>query len=178
MKWRNIDVGNAAYYITGTVTEWLPLLNIAEVRQRVCDDIQFALDVFGGKLLAFVVMPTHVHLLVHLAEEGLLHGFNKRWRGRSGRHIPKILERLGRADLLGVLAAHANGGCRYASWKEQTRDLGVISGTKKLLEKIEYIHANPVRRGLVEHPGDWLYSSWRFYERGEEVCLPVTPFEL
>jgi len=62
MKWRNIDVGNAAYYITGTVTEWLPLLSIADVRQRVCDDIEFALDVFGGKLLAFVIMPTHVQL--------------------------------------------------------------------------------------------------------------------
>ncbi len=63
MKWRNIDVGNAAHYITGTITEWLPLLTITEIRQRVCDDIEFALDLFNGALLAFVIMPTHVHLL-------------------------------------------------------------------------------------------------------------------
>jgi len=33
------------------------------------------------------------------------------------------------------------------------------------------------RRGLVKHPGDWPHSSYRYYENGEEVCLPVTPFE-
>lgn len=176
MKWTNRDVGNAAYYITGTVTEWLPLLSIAEIRQRVCDDIKVALDACGGALLAFVVMPTHMHLLVHLLDEGLLHKFNKLWRGRSGRHIPMILERLGNAEALRVLAAHANGGCRYASWKEQTRDLA-LSTMPKVLAKIDYIHANPIRRKLVTHPGEWPYSSYRFYENGEEVCLPVTPFE-
>ncbi len=176
MKWTNRDVGNAAYYITGTITEWLPLLEIAEVRQRVCDDIKVALDGSGGALLAYVVMPTHVHLLVHLLDEGLLHKFNKLWRGRSGRHIPMILERLGKGDALRVLAAHANGGCRYASWKEQTRDLA-LSTMQKVLAKIDYIHANPVRKNLVTHPGQWLHSSFRYYENGEEGCLPVTPFE-
>ena len=176
MKWTNRDIGNAAYYITGTITEWLPLLNVPEVRERVCDDIRTALDASDGALLAFVIMPNHVHLLVHLPEVGLLHKFNKQWRGRSGRHIPAILERLGQTKSLSILAAHANGGCRYASWKEQTRDLAV-SGMPKLLEKITYIHANPVKRGLVTHPADWPYSSYRFYESNATVCLPVTPFE-
>ena len=172
MKWTNRDVGNAAYYITGTITEWLPLLNIPEIRQRVCDDIKVALAACGGSLLAFVIMPTHVHLLVHLPDEGLLHKFNKLWRGRSGRHIPMILERLGKVEALRILSAHANGGCR----KEQTRDMA-MSGMPKLLAKIEYIHANPVRRKLVTHPGDWPHSSYGYYERSEEVCMPVTLFE-
>jgi len=176
MKWTNRDVGNAAYYITGTITEWLPLLTIPEIRQRVCDDIRAALETCGGALLAFVLMPTHVHLLVHLPEPGLLYKFNKLWRGRSGRHIPMILERMGNADALRVLAAHANGGCRYAAWKEQTRALA-ISGMRTLLAKVAYIHANPVRRDLVTHPGDWPHSSYRYYEHCEAVCLPVTPFE-
>ena len=120
-------------------------------------------------------MPTHVHLLVHLPD-GLLHKFTKLWRGRSGRHIPEILESLGHTDALRVLAAHANGRCRYASWKEQARALA-ISGTPRVVAKVEYIHANPVRRGLVTHPGDWPRSSYRFYENAEEVCLPVTPLE-
>jgi len=42
MKWKNIDIGAAYYYITGTFTEWLPLLNRADVRQMVCDDISAA----------------------------------------------------------------------------------------------------------------------------------------
>ncbi len=77
MKWANRDIGNAAYYITGTITEWLLLLEIAEVRQRVSDDIRVALESCEGALIAFVAMPTHVHPLVHLSNVGLVHKFNK-----------------------------------------------------------------------------------------------------
>ena len=91
MKWKNIDVGAAYYYVTGTITEWLPLLNRADILRRVCDDIKVALEACGGTLAAFVIMPDHLHLLVYLPDNGLLHKFIKLWRGRSGRHIPKTV---------------------------------------------------------------------------------------
>ena len=177
MKWKNIDIGASYYYITGTVTEWLPLLDRTDIRARVCDDIKVALEACGGWLVAFVIMPDHIHLLVALPNEGLLHKFNKLWRGRSGRHIPMILERAMDAESLRVLAAHANGGCRYAAWKEQVRAIA-IWGKAKLAAKIDYIHSNPVRRGLVGHPAEWPHSSYRYHEDDEAVCLPVTPLEL
>jgi len=34
---------------------------------------------------------------------------------------------------------------------------------KKVQEKLNYMYNNPVKRGLVKEPGDWLWSSWRFY---------------
>jgi hypothetical protein len=34
-------------------------------------------------------------------------------------------------------------------------------------EKLEYMHRNPVTRGLVKHPKDWLWSSWSFYAKNE-----------
>lgn len=176
MKWRNVDIGAGCYYITGTCTEWLPLLGIPDVRQRVCSDIEEALRVCGGSLVAFVIMPTHVHLLVSLPGEGLLHRFNKTWRGRSGRHIPRILAKLGYSAELSRLSAHATGGCQHAAWKEQVRALAIFE-EPKLVEKVNYIHANPVRGGLVADAMDWPFSSLRFYERGESVCLPVSAFE-
>jgi putative transposase len=172
VKWKNIDIGAACYYITGTVTEWLPLLIRDDIRLRVCDDIKAALDSCGGSLVAFVIIPDHLHLLVHLPADGLLHRFVKQWRGRSGRHIPRILERQMDEESLRVLESHANGGCRYAVWKEHARALP-IWGEEKLRAKMDYIHANPLRRGLVTDPGDWPHSSYRRYEGGEDVCLPV-----
>ena len=115
MKWKNIDVGPSYYYITGTITKWLPLLSRPDIRQMVCEDITVAARECGGSIAAFVVMPDHLHLLVFLPEQGLLHKFNKLWRGRSGRHIPALLEKQGEVDILAVLAAHANGGCKYAA---------------------------------------------------------------
>jgi hypothetical protein len=37
----------------------------------------------------------------------------------------------------------------------------------KVKEKLNYMHANPVVRGLVKHPREWPWSSWSFYECGE-----------
>ena len=177
MKWKNIDIGPAYYYITATVTDWLPLLERASIRELVCADIAAALRVCGGSVAAYVIMPSHLHLLVYLPESGLLHKFCKLWRGRSGRHIPRLLQTEGDVESLRVLAARANGRCRYAAWKEQARAVAVYS--RRLVGvKIDYIHANPVRAGLAESPADWRSSSCRFYELGEEVDLAVTPVQI
>jgi len=46
-----------------------------------------------------------------------------------------------------------------------------IWSPKKRDEKLNYMHNNPVRRGLVKHPGDWPWSSWRFYFRNDGSIL-------
>jgi putative transposase len=48
---------------------------------------------------------------------------------------------------------------------------------KKLQEKLEYMHANPVIRGLVKHPKDWAWSSWGFYKNGESGLVKIDPME-
>jgi putative transposase len=174
VKWKNIDIGAAYYYITGTFTEWLPLLRNADVREIVCQEITRALQECEGTLTAFVLMPDHVHILVYLPDAGRLHGFNKLWRGRSARRITQYAEERGSTRIMEIMARHANGGSRYAVWKEQPRSLPIYS-EQKLHAMVNYIHANPVRRGLVSEPGQWEFSSWRFYERGECVQMDVTP---
>ncbi len=44
-------------------------------------------------------------------------------------------------------------------------------------EKLEYMHANPVKGKLVEHPKDWPWSSWSFYTRGEVGFLRIDPVD-
>ena len=57
MKWKNIDIGAAYYYVTGTFTEWLPLLNNADVRGIVCDEIARAMSECGGWVSALFLEP-------------------------------------------------------------------------------------------------------------------------
>ncbi len=117
MKWKNVDIGPGYYYITGTITQWLPLLSRPDIRQMVYDDIAAAAQVCGASITAFVIMPEHLHLLANLPEGDLLHKFNKLWRGRPGRHNPALLEKQADTETLGILAAHANGGCKYPAWQ-------------------------------------------------------------
>jgi hypothetical protein len=49
-----------------------------------------------------------------------------------------------------------------AFWQARFYDFNVYSKGKKK-EKLNYMHANPVLRGLVKHPAEWRWSSWGFY---------------
>jgi putative transposase len=50
-------------------------------------------------------------------------------------------------------------------WQRRYFDLNVYSSAK-VPEKLHYMHANPVKAKLVQHPGDWPWSSWCHYHRG------------
>ena len=65
-----------------------------------------------------------------------------------------------------------NGKKVFRFWEPGSgHDRNVID-KKGLLNMIEYIHNNPVRRGYVDDPAHWRYSSYRNYQ-GEEGILPV-----
>ena len=55
-------------------------------------------------------------------------------------------------------------------WQARSYDFNVYSRQKRR-EKLNYMHANPVKRGLVPHPKDWAHSSWRFYQGTEPGLL-------
>ena len=61
-------------------------------------------------------------------------------------------------------------------WQKRFYDFNVYS-EKKRIEKLKYMHRNPVKRGLVTSPEEWRWSSYRFYMYGEKNALEVTKFE-
>ena len=57
-------------------------------------------------------------------------------------------------------------------WQPRFYDFNVYSA-KKVREKLVYIHANPVKRGLVGKPGEWVWSSFLSYEKGAGGLVPI-----
>jgi REP-associated tyrosine transposase len=96
-------------------------------------------------ITGYVVMPEHVHLLVSEPEEGILaralqslkQGMARRFALRSGEPF----------------------------WQARYYDFNVWSERKRI-EKLRYMHRNPVKRGLVERPEDWEWSSFNHYATG------------
>ena len=60
----------------------------------------------------------------------------------------------------------SEAGGRRRFWQRRYYDFNVYSRAK-VLEELHFMHANPVKERLVQHPGDWPWSSWCFYYRGE-----------
>ena len=90
----------------------------------------------------YVVMPEHVHLLVNEPKRALLS------RAVQALKLSVSMRRRERPF-----------------WQAHYYDFNV-SSHKKFVEKLRYIHRNPVRRGLVAKPEDWQWSSFRHYQTG------------
>ena len=97
----------------------------------------------------YVVMPEHVHLLVNEPQRTLL---------------SKAVQAL----KLSVSLRSRQG----PFWQAHYYDFNVHSH-EKYVEKLKYIHRNPVSRGLVAKPEDWKWSSFRHYQTGMRGTVEI-----
>jgi putative transposase len=114
---------------------------------RILDEVRCR---HAFKLIGYVVMPEHVHILLSEPKEG------------TPSKVLQVLKQKVSSALRGSRAA----GDASAFWQRRFYDFNVWS-TEKLAEKLDYMHANPVKRKLVVHPKDWPWSSWSYYVKGE-----------
>ena len=101
------------------------------------------------RVVGYVTMPEHVHLLVSEPVIGPL--------AKSIHALKLSVSKLSR---------------QHPFWQARYYDFNVIS-SRKHMEKLRYIHRNPVKRGLVERPEDWQWSSFRHYATGERGTVEI-----
>jgi putative transposase len=144
----HIDAGGAAYFLTFRLhASQRDPLDDAE-RDAVVEHLR---RMRAGTLLAFVVMPDHVHLL-YLTEPGeVLARTLQALKGSSAHRLAKA------------------AGRTAPIWQRDTFDR-LVRHERELLDTWRYIEANPVRRGLSESPGlyGWSSAATREAERQAE----------
>jgi putative transposase len=129
------------------------------------------------RLIAFVYMPEHVHLLVHGAGENspiedLLYAIKKPFSDQTKR----IMMTLERSPLLDQLTVSERPGKQaFRFWQEGPGHDRNILSIRNCIAAADYLHHNPVRRGLCESPDQWRWSSWSFYHRPEQAADPLLP---
>jgi putative transposase len=161
-----------AHFLTYSCQQRLPLLNSDRTRGWVIEALDNARQKCDFDLWAYVLMPEHVHILIrprqpayqmsHIlaalkrpvstkAKEYLVETNNQQW-------LEKLTVREGQQETFRFW--QPGGGYDANEWEDRA-----------VLETIEYIHANPVRRGLAETPIGWPWSSARFWAGEKDVPL-------
>jgi len=138
--------------------------------------IDSAIEKQGFSLVAFVFMPEHVHLLVFprwpMAQiEALLYGIKRPFSFRIKKDLQSS-----RNPLLAELTIPERPGKRsFRFWQEGLGyDRNLIS-LEVVTAVAEYIHQNPVKRGLCSSSDQWKWSSWKHYHRPEQTPDPELP---
>jgi len=126
------------------------------------------------RMIGYVVMPEHVHLLIGEPMNGSPSKVLQVLKQKVSRALPRkptgqIAGRLG-------LESEGSEAEEEAFWQRRFYDFNVWN-LLKVKEKLDYMHANPVTRGLVEHPKDWPWSSWSHYALGEGGLIRIDTME-
>jgi len=132
---------------------------------RLAQCIDAANAEMNVQLVAFVFMPEHVHLLTYPLDEqpnlGLYlarikQPFSRQIRVELEQHNPKLLERL--------TVRERPGKTCFRFWQEGAGFDRNIFSREALEASLNYLHMNPVKRGLCERAIDWKWSSARYHE--------------
>ena len=143
------------HFITCSCYHRLPRLGSESARDLFLQVLEEARQRYQFVIVGYVVMPEHLHLLMSEPEVGDPSVVMKVVKQRFARRLKSLSGQDGR-----------EGGDVQAVWQKRFYDFNVWSEAKER-EKLGYMHANPVKRGLVSEPEQWRWSSFRSYACGE-----------
>ncbi len=140
-----------SHFVTFSCYHRWPLLTAVSAKRIFESALERVRRSFGMLVYAYVVMPEHVHLLVSEPERGTL--------AEALKSLKQVVSR----RLIGE-SEHF--------WQKRYYDFN-IRNDRQFMEKLGYIHHNPVKRGLCTHAGDWEWSSFRQWATGCEGRVEI-----
>ena len=155
-----ISEQDSIYFITSTIVEWIPVFISREYFEIVISALKFCRTQKHLKLYAYVIVDNHIHLIVSGAN---LSATIQSLKRHTARQIIKLLQAQKKQSLLRQFAYFKKSyktESAYQVWQEGFHP-ELIQNVPMLLQKLEYIHNNPLKRGYVERPEHWVYSSAR-----------------
>ena len=150
------------HFLTCAAVDWIAVFTRPEAVQAVFDSWRFLQA--GGRLTlyGYVIMENHLHFI---ASAGNLPKEVKDFKSFTARTIIDFFHARGDAEMLDRLTWHKarhKVQSQHQLWQEGSHPQQ-ITDDEMMCQKLEYIHNNPVRRGYVDLPEHWRYSSARNY---------------
>lgn len=166
-----VSKDSSALFITAVAKDRLPVFQTAAIKTVTCNAIDEARNSCGLRLFAYVIMPDHLHLLTdspRKPSEALRY-----IKGTIAHRVIKHLKEKNSVSSLEKLQHEEwKRNHRYSLWGHESNVFSVISESV-LMQKVNYIHLNPVRDGLAERAVDYRWSSARFWQRCETDDEPL-----
>jgi len=167
-RYRNPEPGTASF-VTTTAVDFKNICRNDRCYQIIVEAIKFCLLKYKLKLLAYIIMPNHVHLVI-LGDGDRISGFMRDFKRASAVRIRREFD-LSFPGLKDQFKK-GNGERGYKIWMDRF-DLVVAFSESVLKTKVKYILMNPVRSKLVEKMQDWPYSSAVNYFNPSKAVLPI-----
>jgi putative transposase len=164
---------NLVHYVTAVTYSRVPLFRDGKICSLFVSALSETRFKDPFKLIGYVLMPDHFHLLVNPIELDISKVIGK-LKGRSASSILKSLRAVEDTTTLCQLQLPRPlaSGQKHAVWLQDFSSIDLWSN-KFILQKLNYIHMNPVRAGLCDHPAKWPWSSYHAYFPHQPESVPI-----
>ena len=159
------------HFVTCTVVDWLPVFTRRAATKVILDSLSFLQSKKDTTLFAYVILENHLHLIA--AGDDLSKHVGE-FKSYTARQLIDLLRATNAQSLLRQFASSKlkhKTDRKFQFWQEGSHPKQITSD-EMMEQKIEYIHYNPVKRGYVDEPTHWRYSSARNYA-GLPGLIPV-----
>ena len=170
-----IRVEGSAYYITTNIYNRLRIFTSPSFIIPILDRLNFYRYQHSCKIFGYVIMPDHLHLLIFpMGQSSVVSDFMRDFKRFTSGRISRQAELEGKSDWIAIFRESGEQTQRAEKkvWQDSFWDQVIISD-KFMREKLNYIHMNPVRAGLVDEPGKYPYSSYRNYEFDDNTLIEI-----
>ena len=152
------------YFITLTLMGWIDLFTRESYKKILVESLDYCQKKEGLEIFAYVIMSNHIHLICRRRDKNLSELLG-RFKGFTAKALLKQIEvdpSESRKEWMQVLfhkfAIERTGYSRFHLWNYSNHPTLLYSNVV-IDQKVEYIHNNPVRAGIVKEAHHYLYSS-------------------
>jgi len=161
----------APYFLTCTIINWIPIFTRPATVQIILDSFAYLQQERNVKLYAYVILENHLHWIVQADD---LPKEITSFKSYTAKMIVRYFEEHNVKKILQQFHFYKKNhkqDRQYQVWEEGSHPQ-LLNSMDMLVQKIDYIHFNPVKRGCVDKPEDWRYSSAINYA-GKESLIKV-----
>ena len=156
-----ISRDSPCYYLTSVAKDRLPVFRTNIVKQIVCDALSEARKSGGIMIFAYVIMLDHTHLITDSVRS--ISDVLRFTNGIVAKRVLDYLKENNFESSLAKLREQEKGrNHKYSLWEHHPNAFSIF-GEDMMMQKVNYVHQNPVRAGLVEKAEDYRFSSTRLW---------------
>ena len=156
---------HAPHFITCTVHQWVDVFTRAEYVNILLNSIRYCQKHKGLEVHSWVIMSNHIHLIVSMKGEPTISDFVRDMKKHTSIEITNLIagndkesRRKWMLDKFSFAGERNSNNERYQFWQQDSHPI-CLDTSDKVMQRLNYLHDNPVRAGWVWHAWEYKYSS-------------------
>ncbi|NOU46989.1 MAG: transposase [Bacteroidales bacterium] len=155
------------YFVTLTVVEWVDVFTRMNYKELIINNLKYCQENKGLEIYAYVIMTNHIHLIVR-SNTNNLSGTLRDFKSYTSKELLKLVSIPEESRQEWMLRIFSNAAYKHKRnsvfqlWSHNNHP-ELLWSNEFIEEKVDYIHQNPVRTGIVLHPEEYLFSSAKNY---------------